>query len=257
MTREYVRFSVRQRAEHLAIMILFTVLSVTGLPQKFFEYGGAVWILDLLGGVDRARFIHRLAGLLFAALAVVHVSGVASRVVFGGARLTMVPTRQDFRDAIATMRFYLGLSDAQPRFDRFDYRQKFEYWGLILGAVIVIATGLILYWPVLATRLLPGELIPAAKVAHSNEGLLAFLVVILWHVYNAHFNPDVFPFDWSIFTGRISHERMLHEHPLELERLLGRPVSGRDAGHPMSAAGEAAPPPGATAIGGSHGARSD
>jgi formate dehydrogenase subunit gamma len=65
---------------------------------------------------------------------------------------------------------------------------------------------------------LPGELIPAAQVAHSNEGLLAFLVVLIWHIYNAHLNPDVFPMDLSIFSGRISKERMMKEHPLEQAR---------------------------------------
>lgn len=54
---------------------------------------------------------------------------------------------------------------------------------------------------------------------------MAFLVVIVWHVYNAHLNPDVFPFDWSIFTGRISRQRMLEEHPLELARIEGGPAN--------------------------------
>jgi hypothetical protein len=61
-------------------------------------------------------------------------------------------------------------------------------------------------------------------MAHSNEGLMAFFVITIWHVFNAHLNPDVFPFDASMFTGKISRERMLHEHPLELARIEGRPV---------------------------------
>jgi formate dehydrogenase subunit gamma len=194
MSATYERFSLRQRLEHIAMMTLFTILSVTGLPQKFFEATSSQWIMDALGGVDRARWFHRAAGIAFAVLAIVHVWGAVWEVVVNRSRLTMVPTKQDFRDAIRTLRFYLGVEPSPPRFDRFDYRQKFEYWGLIFGAIIVIATGIVLLYPVLAARWLPGEFIPASKVAHSNEGLLAFLVVIVWHIYNAHFSPDVFPF---------------------------------------------------------------
>jgi len=222
MSRQFfIRFTARQRLEHIVVMVLFTILSVTGLPQKFFEYDVSQWLLASLGGVDRARWFHRMAGLAFAAFAVFHIGSLAWEVLAGRSRLSLVPTRKDFTDAILQLRYYLGLTEQQARFDRFDYRQKFEYWGLILGAVVVISTGIILYWPTMMTRFMPGEVIPAAKVAHSNEGLLAFLVVIIWHVYNAHFNPDVFPFDTTIFTGRISRERMEHEHPLELERLVG------------------------------------
>jgi formate dehydrogenase subunit gamma len=133
----------------------------------------------------------------------------------------MVPTKKDFEDSILQLKYYLGMTDEHPHYDRYDYKQKFEYWGLIFGNLIVIGSGLILFFPTTAARFIPGEVIPAAKMAHSNEGLMAFLVITIWHIFNAHLNPDVFPFDASIFTGKISRERMLHEHPVELARLEG------------------------------------
>jgi len=219
MSRYVVRFSVRQRIEHVSVMILFLTLSVTGLPQKFFDSWWATPVILVLGGIDQVRWIHHAAGLTFTLLIVVHLTTAIGLVVTGRSPLSLVPTRQDFRDAIQTLKYYLGMTDEQARFDRFDYRQKFEYWGLVLGAVVVIVTGLVLYFPLLATRYLPGEIVPAAKLAHGNEGLMAFLVVIIWHIYNAHLSPDVFPFDTSIFTGKISRKRMAHEHPLEYARL--------------------------------------
>ncbi len=89
---------------------------------------------------------------------------------------------------------------------------------MVMGGVLMTATGLVLYFPIEATRFLPGVVIPLSLVTHSNEGLMAFLIIIIWHIYNAHLSPDVFPFDPSIFTGRISVDRMKHEHPIEYER---------------------------------------
>ena len=218
--RTVVRFDGIQRLEHATVMTLFTVLALTGIPQKFFDQTWAHTLTGWLGGVDSARFIHRGAGILFSLVVVIHLVRVLLLVARGRAELTLVPTRKDFRDAITTLRYYLGVSEEQARFDRFDYRQKFEYWGLVLGAAVVVATGFVLLYPSAVTAILPGQLVPAAQVAHSNEGLMAFLVVIVWHIYNAHFNPDVFPFDRTIFTGDISLERMRHEHPLEYERVV-------------------------------------
>jgi formate dehydrogenase subunit gamma len=210
-----VRFSRRQRVEHFAVMVVFTVLAVTGFPQRFFESGWAQTIVVALGGIDRVRWFHRMTGLLFSALLVIHVSTIVAQLAMGRTSPSLVPTRKDFRDTIKQLRYYLGLSDEEARFGRFDYRQKFEYWGMLFGGIGMVATGLALYYPVIVTRWLPGEFIPMSKVIHSNEGLMAFLIVILWHIYNAHLAPEVFPFDTSIFTGKISRERLEHDHPLD------------------------------------------
>jgi cytochrome b subunit of formate dehydrogenase len=215
MTEYVIRFNRRQRLEHIGVMSLFLILSFTGLPQKFYQAGWAETMILWMGGIDRVRWIHRAAGILFTLLTFTHLTTAIGLVLTGRSNLSLVPTRQDFTDAIVTLRYYLGMSEIKARFGRFDYRQKFEYWGLVFGAVIVIATGVVLLFPLQVARFLPGDLIPAAKLAHGNEALMAFLVVILWHIYNAHLSPDVFPFDTSIFTGKVSRERMEHEHPLE------------------------------------------
>jgi formate dehydrogenase subunit gamma len=219
MKHYVIRFTLKQRIEHVSVMTLFIVLALTGLPQKFFEASSAQGIITLLGGIDRVRWIHRAAGIMFTIFTFAHLGVISALVVTGRSAMSLVPTKQDFLDAIQQLRYYLGMTDVPAKFDKFDYKQKFEYWGLVLGAVIVISTGLVLLFPILTTRFLPGEVVPASKLAHGNEGLMAFLVVIVWHIYNAHLNPDVFPFDTTIFTGKISADRLHHEHELEYERL--------------------------------------
>lgn len=243
------RFSVRQIVEHFLIMVLFIILALTGFPQKFFEAGWAQWLILHLGGIDRVRWLHRLSGILFAVVAVQHLGVVLYLAARRRIDLSMIPNKKDFRDAITTLRYYLGQSEEQAQFDRFDYRQKFEYWGLVFGGLIMVVTGFILYFPTFFTRYVIGEVIPAAQVAHSSEGLLAFLVVIVWHIYNAHLSPDVFPFDASVFTGRISEERMQKEHPLEYARLATREDREDSREEGESAQARASPegdPPGRT-----------
>ncbi len=228
---DVVRFGMRDRVEHQLVMILFFVLALTGLPQKFHDTAVARAIVEALGGIAQVRYLHRLAGVLFSGVALVHLTVVLRRVLSGRSSLAMVPGAQDFRDVVTTLRYYLRISDERARFDRFDYKEKFEYWGIVFGSIIMITTGFALLFPIAATRFLPGQIIPAAKVAHGNEGLMAFLVVILWHIYNVVFAPEVFPGSTTIFTGKISRQRMRHEHPLEYARqfpeeadeVLGRP----------------------------------
>jgi cytochrome b subunit of formate dehydrogenase len=221
MSNYIVRFNLQQRVEHFITMAIFALLCLTGLPQKFYTHGWAHALVAFFGGFDSTRYIHRTCGIVLALSTVVHFSNVLVGMLSKKVGFSMVPTKKDFEDAILQLRYYLGVTDQHPHYDRYDYKQKFEYWGLVVGNVIMVLTGFILFFPVQAAHLIPGEFIPAAKVAHSNEGLMAFLVITIWHIFNAHLNPDVFPFDTSMFTGKISRERMLHEHPVELARLEG------------------------------------
>jgi cytochrome b subunit of formate dehydrogenase len=219
MSETMVRFGRRARAEHVVIMVLFTLLALSGIPQKFYPDPWAETVIGLMGGIDRARWIHRFCGIAFALLALEHLAVVVVGALLGRVSLAMVPRMQDVRDAWRTLEHQLGFAPEGARFDRYDYRQKFEYWGLVFGGAVMIVTGFALYLPTLAARVVGGQAIPAAKVAHSNEGLMALLVILTWHIFSAHLSPDVFPFDRSIFEGTISLERMRHEHPLEYERL--------------------------------------
>jgi formate dehydrogenase subunit gamma len=214
-----VRFTLTQRIEHVLLILSFTMLVLTGLPQKFAAAGWAQSMIWAFGGIDATRFIHRAVAILFVIEGAFHLGNVAWALVTRRARPTMLPTPHDVSDFFRQIGYYLGLAKTEPAYDRYDYRQKFEYWGVVWGGVVMVATGLVMAFPTRAAAIFPGEFIPAAKEAHGGEALLAFLVIVTWHLYGAHFNPHRFPADTTIFTGRISRHRMEVEHPLELARM--------------------------------------
>ncbi len=224
-----VRFNVSRRIEHLAMMTSFIILALTGLPQKYAGAPWAQWLIVAMGGIETTRIIHRVFSFLFIGSAVYHLGGFVLSIARKRFHPGIFFNLQDFKDAITVLRYDLGVSEVHPKFGRYDFRQKFEYWGVVFGGIIMIFSGLLLMFPVFFTRFLPGQAIPVAKVFHSFEGLMAFLIIVIWHMYGAHLGPDKFPGDVSIFTGKISVDRMMKEHTLEYERLVVEAEKERDA----------------------------
>lgn len=213
-----VRFTLAQRIEHFLLIISFNVLAFTGLPQKYFYTGWAERIIQLLGGIERTRFIHRTFAVLLIGQALFHLVAVIAARRAGRERGDMGFSFQDVRAVLGDIAHLLGLRRAKPAFGRYDYRQKFEYWAVVWGTVIMAATGLVMWFPEFLARYLPGVVVPAARVAHGGEALLAILAVIIWHFYNAHFRPDIFPMDPAMWTGRIDLDRLRDDHRAEYER---------------------------------------
>jgi len=226
----FIRFALRQRLEHIILLVAFTVLAVTGLIQKFNQAALAEGTIQFLGGIERVRFIHRTFALILAIEAIYHGVTMFYTFVLKRERPTMLPTPQDLKDAWQMILYFLGRRKERPLFDRYDFRQKFEYWAMVWGTIIMGLTGFMMWFPIQTTRILSGQWIVAAKAAHGAEAILAVVSILLWHMYGAHLNAEVFPLDTAIFTGKISKERMLREHPLEYARLMEE--RARAAGEP-------------------------
>jgi cytochrome b subunit of formate dehydrogenase len=199
---EYIRrFSFYRIVEHLMLIALFVVLAVTGLSQKFHALGVSQSLIMALGGIDSARLLHHVAGVLFTVLALQHILVNFTGIVFQQGEPSMLITVKDAQDALHNVRYYLGLADRPATHGRYSYKEKFIYWLILLSGIQQIITGFILWFPVAATKYLPGQFIPAAKAVHTNEAMLIFLLVAIWHIYDSMFSPEVFPLDKSIFTG--------------------------------------------------------
>ncbi|MGW8317912.1 MAG: formate dehydrogenase subunit gamma [Candidatus Promineifilaceae bacterium] len=213
--REYPRFRIGARLEHLILLISFTMLVVTGLPQKYAETTLGVNFIDFFGGIRTIRIIHHWFAFILVLGSVYHILTASYRFFVKRERMGMVPDKKDLTDLKDAVAYNLGLAEDHPKMRKFNFGEKFEYWAVVWGTAVMAITGLMLLNPVATTKILPGEIIPAALAAHGNEALLATLAIIIWHVYNVH----VKHLNLSIFTGRMPRNQMKEEHALELERL--------------------------------------
>lgn len=212
-TVHYERFSSVQRAQHLLLILSFVLLAITGLPQKFAGEGWAETMIVWMGGIEFVRIVHRYAAIVLIFVSIAEFIMVGYKIYVERARWTIFPRVQDGFDAFNQFFHNLGWRKDAPKYDRYQWGEKFEYWALVWGTVIMALTGFILWNPILSTQFLPGEWIPVAKAAHGGEAILAVLAILVWHIYNVHIKM----FNKSMFTGKLSHEEMKEEHALELE----------------------------------------
>ncbi|MFI5339610.1 MAG: formate dehydrogenase subunit gamma [Candidatus Methylomirabilales bacterium] len=220
LAREFERFSWNFRAQHWVLLLSCLTLIITGLPLKFHEARISQLFFDVVGGVGTSTLLHRIGAVGLMAVGAYHLFYL---VAFREGRrnlLKLLPVPQDIRDFFAMVRYFLGWTEEKPRFGRFSYVEKFDYWAVYWGMVIMIGSGLILWFLETSLQFLPKFAADIAREAHSDEGLLATLAIIIWHFYNVHLNPEHFPMNRTFLTGKISEDEMRRHHPLEYEELM-------------------------------------
>jgi formate dehydrogenase subunit gamma len=216
------RFDIHQRIQHIMMFSSFIVLAMTGLPMKFSGWGVSQWWIGVWGGIDNMRTVHHAFAWLMIASCVYHIAYllVSVTVLKRPFPTEMLPRMQDFKDLVKDMKYFVGLSDEKPQFGRFSYREKFDYWAVGWGILMMVGGGLILMFPVGAAKILPGWAIPFALVAHSDEAVLAVGWILIVHMYFAHLHPLVFPMNKSIFTGKVPLHQYREEHALEYAQIM-------------------------------------
>ncbi len=214
-TKTYLRFGLARRIEHFLLILSFSTLGLTGLVQKYALNDVSLWLVQVLGGIETVRIIHRVAATVFALEGIYHVVLLGYILYVQRKQASMLPGIKDASDALQVFTYNIGLSNKYPKMPRYNFSEKVEYLAMVWGFVLMGLTGFMLWNPILTAKLLPGEVIPAAKAAHGAEAVLAVLAIILWHFYHVHIKQ----WNWSMFKGHLTRHEMEEEHGQELERI--------------------------------------
>lgn len=218
------RFTPLQRLFHLCLLLSFLAQGSTGLARLYIETSWGQGLARVFGGYEACRAIHIYVGIFLLCLFVAHVLIVLCRINWKEfprclfSPDSILPQPKDIKDLIQHMLWFIGRAEA-PRFDRWGYWEKFDYWAVFWGIPVLGITGLLLAYPVAASRIIPGWGLNIALWVHRIEAILAMVHVFTIHFFIAHLRRHNFPMDRAMFEGSVSLNHTRHEKPAWVERL--------------------------------------
>jgi cytochrome b subunit of formate dehydrogenase len=221
----YYRFSPGKRLLHATLFSTFLGLALTGLTLRFSSSGWASGFAHAVGGFGAILFFHKAFGVLLTVAFLFHVGNILRQVFiqrkFGmlWGPNSLVPQPKDVIEMAAHFRWFLGLGQ-QPKFDRYAYWEKFDYWAVFWGMGVIGLSGYSMWFAPTVARLVPGSWFNIALLLHGDEALLAVWFIFTIHFFNTHLRPGSFPMDTVIFTGRQTEKELAEKHPAEYERLV-------------------------------------
>lgn len=218
------RFSPLQRIFHVLLMLSFLTQGATGLSRMYFETPWGRWLGWLFGGYEAARTVHIYVGIFMLCGLLVHVFYLLFKIKWQQFphSLTgpdsLLPRPNDIKQFFQHVAWFMGIGKP-PAFDRWGYWEKFDYWAVFWGMVIIGTTGLLMAFPLSASRIMPGWGLNVAFWIHRIEALLAMAHVFIIHFFIAHLRRHNFPMDRAMFEGSVSLDAVRHEKPAWIDRL--------------------------------------
>jgi cytochrome b subunit of formate dehydrogenase len=218
--RLYLRMTLSERIQHGMLLLSFFTLVLTGFALRFPDAWWVAGFRSISPVIFELRgILHRIAAVVMVAASLFHLYYVLFTERGKDLILSLLPVWKDITDAIGVLKYNLGISSEKPKFGRFSYIEKSEYWALVWGTIVMAATGVILWFDNTFLGILTKLWWDVARTIHYYEAWLATLAIIVWHFYFIIFNPDIYPLNLAFWKGTLTEEEMLEEHPLELEEL--------------------------------------
>ena len=203
--------------QHTLTMVSFIALVISGFALRFSDS----WITNFFFGWERGfelrGLIHRISAVIFIVTVLWHLIFILFTIRGKAFFKDMWPNLLDFTQFYERIMYNLGKRDKTPQFKRFSYIEKAEYWALVWGTVVMIITGIFLWFDNYFSLFLPKGFLDVSLVIHYWEAWLATLAIGVWHLYSTLFNPHVYPMNTSWLTGKMPEDMYKREHPLHLD----------------------------------------
>lgn len=208
-----LRMNLSFRIAHWGVMASFPTLVVTGFALK---YPDSWWAHPLMMWESNAGLrggLHRTAAIVLIASTLYHFIHLAMKKRDRTFISAMIPAIKDATDILEVFRYNLGWSKKEPKFGKFNYAEKMEYWAFLWGTGVMALTGFLLWFNNFTLRHFPKWVADAATAVHWYEALLATFSILIWHFYLVIFDPTVYPMDTAWLNGKIPADHYRHTRP--------------------------------------------
>ena len=199
---EIVRHNRASRLLHWSVALTFLICLLTGMPIWTPVFG---WMAYLFGGLSVCRVIHPYAGVAF------FIFSIAIFVQWLN-DMHLEPSEKDWLGPKALQ--YMRYETDDSNVGKYNGGQKLYFWAVSLGAVGLLLSGLVMWFP----RAFPRIVIEFGFLIHDITFIL-FAVSLVFHIYlGTAAEPGTFR---SMVRGTVTRAWARLHHPRWYREVTG------------------------------------